>query len=170
MNSPRITRISTKEFFAKPKALELISLYSDECRIQGMPVPNPDKDLYQALEESGLYHFFEVLLNGDLVGFTGCMISPNPHYGVKIMSIESLYISPDARKAGVGTELIRELRKFSEELKVPLFLGGPRGSAMSKYLNILESKGECKNVYEVFYVPNRDPSPRDRATNAARGT
>jgi len=120
---------------ADPDYHEIIREYASESSIPGMPAFNPDDKLYAQLEELGILHAFTARLGPFLIGFIGLLVTPNPHYGCLIGTIESYFVRPDHRKTGAGLELLVRAREKAVELGAKGFLiSAPHGAKLGKVL------------------------------------
>jgi hypothetical protein len=120
---------------ADPDYHEIIREYASESSITGMPAFNPDEKLYAQLETLGILHAFTARLGPFLVGFIGLLVTPNPHYGCLIGTIESYFVQAQHRKTGAGLELLVTARKKAVELGAKGFMiSAPHGSSLGRVL------------------------------------
>lgn len=103
-----IRRITVAEFFAAPNCDELLAEYAAESATEGLPHPLPHRDLYDAMERSGMFHLIGAYRDDELIGFLVLLISVNPHYSVVIGVTESYFVASTQRKSGAGLALLHE--------------------------------------------------------------
>ncbi len=131
-----------------PKASQLLSEYSEECSIPEIGHTNPQADLYEKMESSGLMRCFGIFWEDSLVGFAATLFYVLPHYGRKIASIESLFLEKSHRSGGAGVIL---MKKLEEEAKssgcVAVLYSAPTGSKLEKLLSIQKN---CRRTNAVF--------------------
>lgn len=84
----------------------LIAEYAAECSIASIGPINPQPDIYAALERAGMAQCFAVLCDGRLVGFANVLMTVMPHYGRKLATVESLFVSAPYRNTRAGIALL----------------------------------------------------------------
>ncbi len=136
------------EILAANSAAQLLLEYSAECSIPEIGTPNPQIDLYERMESSGLMGCFGVFWEKSLVGFAAILFYILPHYGNKIASIESIFVEEAHRYGGAGSALMRivEQEAKSKGCNVVLY-SAPTGSKLER---ILGKRKNCRRTNTVF--------------------
>jgi GNAT superfamily N-acetyltransferase len=143
-----IRRISYASILDSPQARALLDEYSAECSIPEIGTPNPQRETYARMESSGLMDSFGVFEGEDLVGFATVLVFVLPHYGVKILNVESLFLSGAHRRGGLGVALMSHLEAFAREKQCAGVLYNAR--AGSRLERLLEALPEYKRTNSVF--------------------
>ena len=129
--------LSIDEAKLEPNFKSLTDEYAAESKIAEMPDYNPDINCYQQLEAVGLYHGFGAYVDDKLVGFVAALVTPVPHYSVKIASTETFFVSAEYRKGGTGLKLLRAAEKRAQEVgAVIMFVNAPTGGRLAKAMPV----------------------------------
>ena len=118
----QITETTPTEFFAAPNADKLLADYGDECRMDGMPEPQANRDLYIQLHAFNALRVFVAKTDEDeIIGFMCIMHSPSLHYAsVSAMAVaESFYVDHEYRSTLAAGKLIVTGRAVAKELGSP---------------------------------------------------
>lgn len=115
---------------------DVSSGYAEESAISLLPAPQPRWDVYRAMEVTGLFKVIGAFDGERIVGFasviSGVMM---PHYGVKLASVESIFVLKGYRKTGAGIRLLRAAEDVArEEGAVALLSAAPKGGSLAKVL------------------------------------
>ena len=138
MNQALIHRISMEQLFGDEDAWELFREYANESSIREMPPFNPDVDLYIKLEQSGVLRCLGSFVDNVLVGFGILLVTQNPHYSVRIATVESVFVTKAHRDTGAGLKLIYALkRQAKEQGAVALFASAPTHSQLDRVLSTM---------------------------------
>ena len=130
-----IARVKVSSVFDDPMFPELKNEYEEECRAAEMPSSKPDPEYYMALQEHGLLSCAAAYVGDRLIGFVTVLTTNYSHYGEKLSSTESLFLSKKARKCGAGLELLKEAETIAREAGSPtLLVSAPRGGVLEKLL------------------------------------
>jgi GNAT superfamily N-acetyltransferase len=126
---------------------ELLEWYGAESRIDEFGPVSPCFDVYRQMEANGALHVVGVFAP-ELVGLASLLIYGLPHYaGRKICTMESFFVSPDARRGGTGLKLLRAAEARAVELgAVALMVSAPAGGRLA---SVLPRRGYRK-TNEVF--------------------
>jgi GNAT superfamily N-acetyltransferase len=128
---------------------DLIAEYSPECSIPAIGEINPQADAYAAMEKAGLLHSFMVLEDGEKIGFAMVVTPVMPHYGKRVASVESLFVTKERRGSGAGLELMRVIEKFVEKLGcVGILYSSPAGGQLER---LLEASKGYQRTNAVFF-------------------
>lgn len=85
-----------------------MSLFQNEIPL------DPDWELYLYFESEGTFRLMTARVNGRLVGYAGCLITPHiQHKSTVCADVNALWLDEDFHKGIVG---VRMLRKFKEDL------------------------------------------------------
>jgi GNAT superfamily N-acetyltransferase len=127
----------------------LIAEYAAECSIQAIGEINPQRETYSLMENAGLLHSFMVYENGEKIGFSMVVTPVIPHYGKRVASIESLFITKTCRSSGAGLELMRAVEKAVKQLGcVGILYSSPAGGQLER---LLEASKAYQRTNAVFY-------------------
>jgi hypothetical protein len=138
-----IRPVSYAEIFNDPSFSILTEEYGAECSTLGKP--NPQPDLYKLLEESGGLQVFGVYEETSLVGFASVLIYNLPHFGNKIATTESIFITRNFRHYGL--DLMATIEHYAKVSGCEDFLySTPVDSRFDRLLNALEYD-HTNNVY-----------------------
>lgn len=141
-----IRPVSYATILYDPNAASLLAEYAAECSIPALGVPSPQRDLYAMLEASGGFQAFGVYDGDVLVGFASVLIYALPHYGQKIATTESIFISESQR--GMGHGLLGYLNEYARENGCVAFLyTAPQGSRFDRMMSVMDEYSHTNNVY-----------------------
>lgn len=152
-----VKRISADEFLARPEVPALLAEYSNESRIGGLPAPAPDADLYRAMYASGTMHPL-VAFDGDvMVGFAVLIVYRNPHYGVTMGVLESLFVGSGYRSGGAGLQLLKIAETFAAGIgAVGMFVSAPDKSRLAQ---IMDAKRSYTLTNRAYFKPLTEGQP-----------
>jgi len=138
-----IRPVSYADIFNDPGFPALLKEYGEECSTLGTPKPQPD--LYDLLEKSGGLQVFGVYEESMLVGFASVLIYLLPHFGIKIATTESIFITRNFRHYGL--DLMATIENYAKVSGCEDFLySTPVDSRFDRLLNALEYD-HTNNVY-----------------------
>ncbi|WP_348269753.1 GNAT family N-acetyltransferase [Edaphobacter paludis] len=127
----------------------LIAEYAAECSIPAIGEINPQRETYSLMENAGLLHSFMVLENGEKIGFAMVVTPIMPHYGKRVASIESLFITKNRRRSGAGLELMRAVEQAVKQLGcVGILYSSPAGGQLER---LLEASKAYQRTNAVFF-------------------
>ena len=87
------------------EAMPLIKRHYDEiAHFKDIPL-DPDVELYQQLEDTGLTRVFTVRKSNALIGYSLFFVRPNPHYRSSIQAVQDV-IFIDKQHRGIGRKFI----------------------------------------------------------------
>ena len=75
------------------------------------------EDFYTSLEEKDLHYIVVALEDSVLLGYNSMIITYSPHTGTLHAVTDTIYVSPEGRGRGVGTELIKIAEEEAIERK-----------------------------------------------------
>jgi len=129
-------------------ASALLAEYSAECSIPEIGQPNPQADLYEKMESSGLMHCLGAFEGSALVGFAAILFYIVPHYGKKIASVESLFVAQSHRSGGTGETLMQTIESEAKSNGCAVILySAPTGSQLERVLSL---RKDCRRTNSVF--------------------
>jgi GNAT superfamily N-acetyltransferase len=115
----------------------LIAEYAAECSIPAIGQINPSPEIYEALEQAGIFKCFGVFDGERLVGFATILTTVFPHYGTTVATVESLFVESASRKGVAGTELLEVLESYAKEVGcVAILYSAPAGGRLDKLLSV----------------------------------
>ncbi len=92
----------------------LMAEYSAECASAELGDPNPQRDLYELMENSGRFQAFGVYDGDELIGFASVLMYVLPHFGKKIAATESIFIT-SRKRSGEGVRLLEHVKQYAIE-------------------------------------------------------
>lgn len=140
--------VTYRQILDDPEAQILMSEYAWECSMPELGDVNPQRELYQAMEDSGGLKSFGVYKEDKLIGFATLLIYVLPHYGKKIATTESIFIAIDHRNSVAGARLLSFLEDYAKGQGCEAFLyTAPEGSRFSALLSIKDEYRHSNNVF-----------------------
>ncbi len=128
---------------------DLIAEYAAECSIPAIGPIDPQPQLYQAIENAGVMQCLGVFLDGQIVGFCNVLMTILPHYGRKMATIESLFVSKAHRNTSAGSELMKAVEAHAKDAGcVGILYSAPTGGQLER---LLECKKRYRRTNAVFY-------------------
>lgn len=130
-----IRQCDLAEFWSQPNVDEILSEYALESSIDGLPEPNPNREVYSAMEACGAFSMLCAFRGDELIGFLTMVVSLNPHYGQIIAVTESYFVAKDARYTGAGLRLLQEAEFHARSKRaIALMVSAPVGSRLERVL------------------------------------
>lgn len=129
--------VSCAEIFSSATWPGLLSEYSQECSIPMIGNINPQPQIYEAMEKAGVLKCFGAFVDGILVGCATVLLPVLPHYGKKVATVESLFVSKQYRSGGVGSKMMRAIEDISRSTFGcdAILFSAPAGGALEKVLS-----------------------------------
>ena len=132
-----IKPVSFSAWLGTEEAKPLIAAYAQECSIPAIGEVNPQPETYAAMERAGLMQSFAAY-DGGLVGFANVLTPILPHYGKRVATVETLYVSKEGRKRGIGRELMLAIERYALSLNCAgVLYSSPSGGQLER---VLEAK------------------------------
>lgn len=129
-----IERVTVEQLYSRPGFEDMIAEYATHA-IKNMPAPLYRKEHYLALESAGIFAVWCGMYGGLVMGFSTCLLSMIPHYGVGIAIMESIFVRDAIRRTGLGIRLIEAVEHHAvDNGRQVLFASCPIGS---EYKNVL---------------------------------
>ncbi len=142
----RLTSIA--EIFSSPNFETLRDQYIAEGKVAGMPHPDVKEAAYRLMESQGAMTCYGAFMGDLLVGFAVLLAPVIPHYGVHVVTADSLFVGWDYRKTGAGLRLIRTIERFARGLKAPgILLSSP---SRGRLAGVLPRMG-YHETHQVFF-------------------
>lgn len=133
-----------------PNAAALLHEYSVECSMPELGYANPQHEMYALLEATGGFQAFGVYDADRLVGFGSVLMHTIPHYGHKIATNESIFITPRIRNTGWGGLLMTAMEHHAKDKDGVVFLWTvPKGSGIDRKMANSPRHRHSNNVYVV---------------------
>ena len=130
-----VRNITFAEAFTDPDFTALITEYSEESALAGLPKPNCDPAIYRQLENAGLLHVLGAYDGMRMIGFLNLLVSTIPHYNTRVATAESYFIGFKDRPTGGGLMLLRAAEEYAKGLGAVGFLvSAPVGSRLEEFL------------------------------------
>lgn len=140
-----IQRISYTAIIGSP----LIAKYAAESSIPEIGPVNPQWDIYATLEKSGLFQCFGAYHENMLVGFAWVLTPVLPHYGKRVATLESIFVSSTFRQFGYGVALMRAVEQYAKGVGcVGVLYSAPAGGRLER---LLELKKSYRRTNAIFY-------------------
>lgn len=136
-----IQPVSYADLMAAPNFAELIAEYSAECSLPEIGPTNPQPQLYAAMENAGGLRCFGVYASGALIGLISLLIYVLPHYGRKIATTESFFLSRAHRQSSRGRQMLDFTENYAKsEGCCVLLITAPSGSKFERWLTLQTKK------------------------------
>lgn len=146
--SARVRRASYAEILNAPNAQELLAEYAAECSIPGIGNINPQAEMYATMEGSGFFRVMGAFDEERVRGFAAVLTYLNPHYGLKIGTVESLFLGAQYRNSSCGLELMDASEQHAEERNCEAILYSARtGSQFEKLLSLRKNYHHTHSVF-----------------------
>ena len=143
-----IRSIQYSDILGAPNATELLAEYAAECSIPEIGKANPQTEMYEAMQRSGMLHTFGAFEGWELVGFAAVLVFVLPHYGRKIANVESLFVAQSRRPSNAGRELMDAIEKHARQEGCQVMLyNAPAGSQLEKLLTLLKPYRRTNSVF-----------------------
>lgn len=131
-----------------PRASELLGEYEQECALPELGASSPQREMYAAMERSGLFTAFGAYMGDVMVGFAALLLYVLPHYGKKIANVESLFVAPAWRNTGTGSELVEAIERFAKrEGCVAILYSAPAGSRLERLLGLKKPYRRSNSIF-----------------------
>lgn len=112
--------------------------YAIECSIPDIGPVDPQPEIYERMEATGLMQTFGAFEGERLVGFATVLGYMNPHYGKKIATVESLFLTRAERAGNGGRLLMGALEDHAQRMGCAAVLYSARaGSRLESLLTHL---------------------------------
>lgn len=115
MSEMNIWACSVKALFDDPASAALFAEYARESANPLLGPCAPSREMYEALESTGMGQCFAARLDGALAGFAFVLTSALPHYGRRFASVESLFVVGPSRGGGLGGRLMNAIESYCLE-------------------------------------------------------
>lgn len=129
-----VKEVTVEEFKNSEGMSAMISAYSKESTTNLIDDrTGPDWDLYQSLEDKGIFSLIAVYHHDTIVGFMALLTTTMPHYSELSTTVESQYVSPEYRPYGTGQLLMDHATRVAKDKgSVIMFMSAPVDSRLSK--------------------------------------
>lgn len=143
-----VRKLTVAEIEREPNLAELLNGYAQESAIIGMPGYNAQIESYRSMEALHILHVFGSYSGQELTGFLCLLLTFIPHYGVKIATTESYYVSQEHRKSGAGLALLREAELCAAEYGAAgFFISAPIGGKLAQVMEAMPAYRETNRVF-----------------------
>lgn len=109
------TTCSVDEVLDHPAFEALWSANAAECAIPQLSPAKPDADFYRRLEAGGYAICFRCGTGDELHGYALMLMAPSGHNRQRYGTVESLFVSEEARGSGGGTRLMKTIESAARE-------------------------------------------------------
>lgn len=129
----------------------LLAEYAAECSIPEIGPINPQPQIYAQMEAAGIARCFGVFHAESLIGFACLLTTVYPHYGVKVATLESLFVSNQFRGSNAGTKLMQAVEAYAKEAGCKAILYS--APAKGKLERLLSKRKMGRKTNSVFCFP-----------------
>lgn len=140
-----IRKCGVAEVFDDPRSDVLIAEYAEECSEPGV---DPQRPMYEAMEQSGVLQCFGAYVAGGLIGFVTVLTSLMPHTGKRVATIESLFALTSHRASGAGEALLSAAEQYASATGCVRLLYTARIN--SRLNTVLSRRSGCEATHIVF--------------------
>lgn len=128
-----IRKITVARYYSEPNIAELWELYAEEAKIKGLPPHNPQRQMYEAMENMSILHTWGAYDDDRMVGFVALLVNMVPHYGLPIGTLESFFVHRYYRKGGTAIKLLQAAEAKAKELGAfAMSVSAPTGGKLEK--------------------------------------
>jgi len=146
-----VRRCTSLELEQSPALSRLLAEYGEESGIPALGPQNPQFLTYQAMESAGISFAFGAFNDEGLVGFLIILVAVLPHFGRKVASSESFFVSPAAREGGTGLRLLHLAEEFAQEQGAAgLFVSAHTGGRLEQVLPRLAYNETSRVFFKAF--------------------
>jgi GNAT superfamily N-acetyltransferase len=143
-----VKRVKYLDILNDPRSPELLAEYSAECSISQIGEPEPQREIYAAMESSGLMHSFGFYEGEIMIGFATLLIHILPHYGKLIANVESIVVQKAHRVRGAGEILKISLEEYAKDRGcVGILYNARAGSRLEKLLTLQPEYERTNSVF-----------------------
>ena len=143
-----IRPVSYAEILNAPNAPILLAAYGAECSIPEIGDINPQPAMYEQLEQTGMFQAFGAFEHDELIGLAAVLVYVLPHYGRKIATVESIFLSPVNRSGRNGNALMNAIEDYAKEKDCEVILYSARtGSQFERLLSLLKPYQRTNSVF-----------------------
>jgi hypothetical protein len=154
--SLRVRPASYSEILNAPNAEALLAEYAAECSIPGIGRINPQAEMYAAMEAAGFFRVMGAFDGDRLRGFAAVLTYLNPHYGLNLATVESLFLGAEYRNSRGGIELMGASEEHAEERNCETILySAPTGSQFETLLSLRKNYHRTHSVFMRSLRPPR---------------
>jgi len=148
----RVLPIRYSDILASP----LIAEYAAECGIPAIGKPDPQPAMYEQMESCGLMQCFTVQrvfedgawVRNLMIGFATVLVSILPHYGKKVATVESLFVTARERKGMPGGYLLKMIETHAMKSGAEAILySAPVGGDFEAFLNGRKEYAHTNSVF-----------------------
>lgn len=144
-----LREVPVMEIVNDPQFPSIVHAYWDECANRSMGGPQPDRELYQRMQDAGMIKAAAIYADGVLVGGVSVLVTQYAHFSKLGASVESLYLLPEYRKKGGGMMLIKAAQKLARDAGAPgLYVSAPADSRLER---LAQLKG-WRHTNSVFFL------------------
>lgn len=131
------------------KSTALIAEYAAECSIAAIGEIDPQSDIYTTLENAGVSQSFMVYSDSQEIGFAIVLTPVLPHYGKRVATMESLFVSKDHRSSGAGRILMTAVEDYAKHIGCAgILYSSPAGGQLER---VLEASKGYERTNAVFF-------------------
>lgn len=135
MESITVRPCSVDDIEHAPNINALLAEYADESAIPALAPHEPQWDSYRKMAELGILHVSGAFHGDELIGLVFVLCSTLPHFGKRVATTESLFVTAEARRAGVGMRLLREAERIAVAAgAMALLVSAPAGGRLEAVL------------------------------------
>lgn len=128
--------VRASDLLTAPGGEVLFAAYAEECSIPSIGKPDPQPEIYQMMEDSGLMKCFGLYDGPQIVGFASVLITVLPHYGKQVATSESLFVDRKYRKSFGSGKLFSAVEAFAGASGcIAIMFIAPEGSEFAEFLD-----------------------------------
>lgn len=143
-----IKPVSYSDILNAPNASELLTEYGAECSIPEIGEIHPQAAMYAQMEASGLMRTFGMFHAEQLAGFASELLFVLPHYGLKVATIESIFLARQHRSGRAGNALMSTIEdRARAEGCVTALYNARAGSSFERMLSLSKPYVRTNSVF-----------------------
>lgn len=121
----------------------LLEAYEAECAVAFLGKTNPSREMYAAMEQSGILRCFGLFDGTIFAGFATVLVTVYPHYSKKVATVESLFV-----QGADGTELMQAIEQYAKDVGCSeMMCSAPVGGRFERWLEAKKSYHRTSAVF-----------------------
>lgn len=130
-----IRQVAFAEIESAPNLPALLAEYARESANYRLGEPCMQPELYRQMEATGLLNILAAYQSDELVGYLSIISTVYPHWGKRVATAESFFVTEKARKTGAGLKLLREAEKLAQSIGASgMFVSAPAHGRLAQVL------------------------------------
>lgn len=139
---------SVSEVEQSLETADLLAAYAHESAIPELGSGEAQFNLYHSLENTGMLRVLGAFREEKLVGFIVILVSDLPHYGGLAATTESFFVSPEARRGGVGMSLLGNAEELAASVGAKgMLVSAPKNGRLEQVMSHSSAYRQTNSVF-----------------------